>query len=77
MAKSRYNRLPRRFIPVGGVVSTPIGDLRCIARPQGLHWTEACRDCVLRTGDRGCYDLQCSVFDRKDGVNVWFAKVED
>lgn len=75
MEKTRYNRLPRVFVPVGGTTVVGRGVvLRCVARPRGLHWTECCRDCWLRTRDRGCYDLQCSSFDREDKVNVWFVK---
>lgn len=76
MEKTRYYRLPRVYVPVGETTVTPVGVLRCEARPRGLHWTECCRDCALRTKDRGCYDLQCSSFDREDGVNVWFVNNE-
>lgn len=72
MEKTRYNRLPRVYVPVGETVVAGGNVLRCELRPRGLHWSEACRGCSLRTRDRGCYDLQCSSFDREDGVNVWF-----
>ena len=74
MDKVRYNRLPRVYVPLGKTAIAGGRMYCCVARPRVLHWTEACRGCALRVGDRGCYDLQCSSFDREDGRNVWFVE---
>lgn len=64
-----------RFIPVGGVLSRYGRELRCVVRPRGGLPCDACSGCFFSMSDSGqsyCDDIQCSSWDRRDGLNVWF-----
>lgn len=74
--------LPTRYVPLGGEFDRYGVRLLCIRRPKGLLPTAACKGCWFRRSRIGgvvinCNDIQCSKFDRMDGVNVWFVKKEE
>jgi len=77
------DRLPRRFIPIGGEVERYGQTFVCVEAPpvEELLPCEACRGCWFARTHRdnrisNCSALQCSKFDRKDGRNVWFVLKE-
>lgn len=67
--------LPTVFKPVGAIIERQGVRLRVVKRPEGLKPSEACGGCFY--GDVCTSRLACSSFDRKDGVSVWFQKVDD
>lgn len=73
-ASGRVASLPGRFVAVGEVVSVAGHAVRCVPRPDVWPPCEACRGCALSRLYLGCGDLQCSVFDRRDGSDVWFVE---
>ena len=76
MASKNRNLLPSNYVPVGGVIAFCGGRFRCVVRPEGLHWTDSCLGCGLRRFSGNCGDYQCSRFDRRDGLNVWYEDYE-
>lgn len=75
--KSRVT--PRaRFVPVGGTLLRYRRVLRCVERPRGGLPCDACSGCFFSLSESGqsyCDDIQCSKWDRRDGLNVWFQEV--
>ena len=72
-------KLPTRFVPVGGTISRYGFTLTAVLRPSAakLLPCEACSGCWFAKGRVGelitnCTDIQCSKWDRMDGRNVWF-----
>lgn len=73
-------KLPTRFVPVGGTISRYGFTLTAVLRPSSakLLPCEACSGCWFskaRVSDElitNCTDIQCSKWDRMDGRNVWF-----
>ena len=71
----RSMRLPSIFVPVGGEYIYGGVVYRCIKRPNVVP-KDACLGCAFNKPGRSCpAALQCSKFDRKDGVFVWFEDV--
>ena len=67
----KASSLPSQFVPLGGTVRYKGRVYRCVSRERGIAWAECCRGCAFCGCD--CPPaLQCSSFDRRDGVNVWF-----
>ncbi len=74
--------LPTRYVPLGGEFVRYGETLVCVRRPGGLLPTAACKGCWFRRSRIGdvvinCNDIQCSSFDRMDGLNVWFVRKID
>lgn len=73
-------KLPTRFVPVGGKISRYGFTLTAVLRPPvaKLLPCEACSGCWFAKGRvsdeliTNCSDIQCSRWDRMDGQNVWF-----
>ena len=81
MQKSRS--LPTRFVRLGAELERYGVTLVCIRRPSDLHHTDCCKGCWFSSGRKviggkvvmaNCNDIQCSVFDRMDGADVWFVE---
>ncbi len=68
--------LPLRFIPIGDIVEIAGYRYRCMLRGGVRTPADACAGCDFSRKCRGCVDLQCSKWDRRDGQNVWFREVE-
>lgn len=67
-------KLPTKFKPLGETFRRQGTTLRAVRRPDGLRPDEACLGCFFN-GE--CINLlQCSKFDREDGISVWFKEVE-
>lgn len=71
------DNLPTRFVRLGGEFTRYGVTLVCVRRDDGLHHTDACKGCFFSKARNGgnimnCNDIQCSSFDRMDGINVWF-----
>ncbi len=65
---------PTIFKPVGEIFNRLGTKLIVVKRPKGLELDEACRDCFFSIS---CvHQLQCSKFDREDGVSVWFKEIK-
>ena len=69
--------LPVRFVPVGETTEVGGHRYRCVVREWDPCPASACSGCDISRKSRWCQDLQCSVFDRRDGTNVWYVEVED
>ncbi|MBR5414196.1 MAG: hypothetical protein IK114_14395 [Fibrobacter sp.] len=74
-------KLPTRFVPVGGVITRYGTRLVAVQRPAAARLLpcEACSGCWFSKGRNGtliinCSDIQCSKWDRMDCRNVWFKK---
>lgn len=70
-------KLPTRYVPLGGEFVRYGVRLVCIRRPYLPSVSGACKGCFFkrsRVGDVvvNCDDIQCSSWDRMDGLNVWF-----
>ena len=84
---SNINGLPTRFVALGGVFTRYGVELECRRRPRVESVSAACKGCWFSRGRRvlngetvmlNCNDIQCSKWDRMDGVDVWFVeKVPD
>ena len=69
----KASSLPTRFVGIGEEIVIRGRRYRCILR-EDVHWVDCCRGCALRGVDCPPF-LQCSVFDRRDGKDVWFVEV--
>ena len=69
----KASSLPSRFVPIGGLIDIRGRVYRCVIRSD-VHWVDCCSGCSLRGVDCPSF-LQCSKFDRRDGMNVWFREV--
>ena len=67
-------RLPTRFVPVGGMVRVFDHFYKCTEAAKDIL-TDPCLGCDLR--DLNCTSRmpQCSPFDRRDKVRVWYKLV--
>lgn len=74
---SRAENLPTKFIPVGGRVVMGGVEYECVEAPVETCPAAACRGCDFSIKRRGCWSLQCSPQDRRDGRFVWFREVGD
>lgn len=75
------DNLPTRFVRLGGEFTRYGVTLVCVRRDTCLHHTDACKGCFFSKARNGrnimnCNDIQCSSFDRMDGLNVWFVPKE-
>ena len=78
-SEDRKSRIPRRFVPVGGSYEKEGRVYECVERGEVPRLSDACRGCCFSKSsspDRWCLGLQCSRWDRHDGLNVWFVEVE-
>ena len=69
----KASSLPQRFVAVGEDVVVKGRTYRCVLREE-VHWSDCCRGCAFQGCDCPPF-LQCSKFDRRDGLNVWFEEV--
>lgn len=72
---SRAEDLPTRFVPVGGRVRMGGVEYECVEAGAETCPSAACSGCDFSREGRGCWSLQCSPFDRRDGKFVWFREV--
>lgn len=72
----RYVGLPTRYVAIGARVRLGDRVYECLERSRVDVPEDACRGCAFRNGRPACGDLQCSRWDRADGKNVWFGRVE-
>lgn len=70
-------QMPTRFVPVGEVCVHGAVKYCCVKRPKVVVAGSACDGCDIARKYRGCGNLQCSSYDRKDRENVWFVEVEN
>lgn len=71
----RSMRLPSIFVPIGGDYVYGGVTYRCVRRPHVVP-RDACLGCAFSASGKPCpAALQCSKFDRRDGVFVWFERV--
>ena len=68
------SHLPGRYIPVGVPFRSRGKTLIAVERPKGLHVCEACSGCIFESGS--CPRLQCSMWDRRDSLNIWFKEYD-
>lgn len=73
-------KMPSRYVRLGGRFRRYGVELVCVERPEGLSPCDACRGCFFCSSRINgvvinCNDIQCSSWDRMDGVNVWFREV--
>ena len=52
-------------------------EYECVEAPFETCPAAACRGCDFSIKRRGCWSLQCSPQDRRDGRFVWFREVGD
>ena len=74
------SRMPRRFVPVGGYYAKDGVMYECVVRPEVGRPSDACRGCAFcrtSSSDRWCLGLQCSKWDRSDGLDVWFVTEDE
>ena len=74
-ASESKSRIPRRFVALGDFYVKDGIVYECVMRPDVEKPSEACRGCAFcrtSSSDRWCLGLQCSKWDRADGINVWF-----
>lgn len=72
-------RIPRRFVPVGGFYVKDGVSYECVPRGEVGCVRDACKGCAFcrtSSSDRWCLGLQCSMWDREDGRDVWFVVSE-
>ena len=74
---SRSEVLPTKFVPVGGRVRLGGEEFECVKAPAETCPSAACEGCAFSRKGRGCWNLQCSPQDRRDGRFVWFREVGD
>jgi hypothetical protein len=67
--------MPGTYVPVGGEVEVRGRMYKCVANTMRGLPSEACTGCDLRRRGTVCSWLQCSAFDRRDGLFVWFKEV--
>ena len=76
-----FDGLPTRYVPLGSEFKRYGVDLVCVRRPRVECVSAACKGCWFSKGRQiingevvmlNCNDIQCSSWDRMDGVNVWF-----
>lgn len=72
--QERSERLPNRFFRIGDSIRFDGVLYKVIERPYVERPSQVCNGCDLH--NKGCERLQCSKFDRVDGKNVWFVKIE-
>jgi len=63
-------KLPVTFVAIGEVICIRGKHYTPFPRPKGVR---DCVGCALR--DENCVKIQCSKFDRKDGISVFFKRV--
>lgn len=69
---SRSSRLPSVYVPVGGFYEYGGFRYRCVVRPDVVP-RDCCVGCAFSASGVSCPSaLQCSRFDRRDGLFVWF-----
>ena len=73
---SRAEDLPTRYVEVGGRVRFGGVEYECVEAPPESCPAAACSGCDFSRKRRGCWSLQCSPQDRRDGRFVWFREVE-
>lgn len=73
----KVRELPLRFVPLGG--EFVVGGKRyvCFRAPRDLNWVDACMGCAFKRLSCHSNIPQCSPFDRRDGIRVWFREVRD
>lgn len=74
------SRIPRKFVPLGGFYVKGGVMYECVMRPEVDRPSEACSGCAFcrtSSSDRWCLGLQCSKWDRSDGLDVWFVTDDD
>ncbi len=64
------SQLPQKYIAVGAVVKIQKVWHKCMMRSKD---TKDCTQCSLYR--MNCDNIQCSKFDRKSGVSVYFIRV--
>lgn len=77
-------KLPTRFVRVGDTLNRYGVELMCVERPSAgvLSPSDAClgcwffHACRIRSSAVNCSDIQCSCWDRRDGIDVWFKLVK-
>ena len=69
-------RLPTRFVEVGAVVNIFGRPYRCVLASRDIL-TDPCLGCDLREVACSSKVPQCSPFDRRDHLRVWYRRVED
>lgn len=75
MEKSaRSSALPRMYVGVGDTVLVGGHLYRCVLRPPVEWCGDACRGCDFSVKNRNCANVQCSRWDRRDELNVWFVE---
>jgi len=75
LRSDRSQRLPSIFIEVGGEYTYCGERFRCVKRPR-VSPRDACRGCSFNKKRYSCpAALQCSKFDRRDGLFVWFVEI--
>lgn len=81
--KFNFDGLPTRYVEVGGEFVRYGVRLLCKRRPRVESVSAACRGCWFSRGRKviegrtvmlNCDDIQCSKWDRMDGVDVWFVE---
>lgn len=73
---SRAEDLPTKYVPVGGRVRLGGVEYECVEAASESCPAAACSGCDFSRKRRGCWSLQCSPQDRRDGKFVWFREVE-
>ena len=71
--RSLAGYLPWHFMALGQTVTVYGEKYKAVLRTEDRWKNGACCGCDLANG-KDCKSLQCSMFDRKDGKNVWFVK---
>lgn len=73
--------LPTRYVRLGEEFERYGVTLVCVRRRVNIAPADACRGCWFRRARRpgsevviNCNDIQCSSWDRMDGLNVWFVE---
>ena len=78
-SEDRKSRIPRRYIPLGGRYEKDGKEYVCVERDEVSRICDACSGCCFSKSsspDRWCLGLQCSMWDRADGRDVWFVEAE-
>lgn len=73
---SRAEDLPTRYVEVGSRVRFGGVEYECVEAAAESCPAAACSGCDFSRKRRGCWSLQCSPQDRRDGKFVWFREVE-
>lgn len=81
-----FDGLPTRYVPLGSEFTRYGVRLVCVRRPRVECISGSCRGCWFSHGRKkingetvmlNCNDIQCSSWDRMDGLNVWFVEKVD